>query len=150
MPFRLCRTGQAITEAWKQDTFQWPTQNKWKRDFLTTRARHSRQDQDVVVITLFLEVIVINIIIRIIIIVRVFFIAVSNVITKLIPTINLAAKITAFTPCLPRLRSISLAQPGLTSGKLRLLPVVVTVCHYWDPFTMKETQFLLSFIVTKS
>ena len=51
--------------------------------------------------------------------------AVSNVITKLIPTINAAAKITEFTSCLPRLRSISLAQPGLTSGELRLLPIVV-------------------------
>ena len=60
--------------------------------------------------TLLLEVIVINIII----IVRVFLIPVSNVITKLIPTINAAAKITAFTACLSRLRSISLAQPGLT------------------------------------
>ena len=85
---------------------------------VTTRARHSRQDQDVLVITLLLKVIVINIIIRIISIVRVFFIAVSNVITKLIPTINLAAKITAFTYCLPRLRLISLAQPGLTSREL--------------------------------
>ena len=52
--------------------------------------------------------------IRIIIIVRVFFIPDSNVLTKLIPTINAAAKITAFTAWLPRLRSISLAQPGLT------------------------------------
>ena len=92
---------------------------------MTTRARHSRQDQDVLVITLLFEVIVINIIIRIIriiriiIIVKVFFIAVSNVITKLIPTINLAAKITAFTYCLPRLRSICLVQPGLTSRGLR-------------------------------
>ena len=86
---------------------------------VTTRARHSRQDQDVLVITLLLEVIVINIIIRIISIVRVFFIAVSNVITKLIPTIKLAAKIAAFTYCLPRLRSISLAQPGLTSRELQ-------------------------------
>ena len=89
---------------------------------MTTRARHSRQDQDVLVITLLLEVIVINIIIRIIriiIIVKVFFIAVSNVIIKLIPTVNLAAKITAFTYCLPRLRSISLVQPGLTSRELR-------------------------------
>ena len=79
---------------------------------LPGRARHSRQDQDVLVITLVLEVIVINIIITIIrniIIVRVFFFALSNVITKLISTINLAAKITAFTYCLPRLRSISLA-----------------------------------------
>ena len=86
---------------------------------VTTRARHSRQDQDVLVITLLLEVIVINIIIRIISIVRVFFIAVSNVITKLIRTIKLAAKIAAFTYCLPRLRSISLAQPGLTSRELQ-------------------------------
>ena len=23
VPFRLCGTGQAITEAWKQDAFQW-------------------------------------------------------------------------------------------------------------------------------
>ena len=50
----------------------------------------------------------------IIIIVRVFFILDSNVLTKLIPTINAAAKITAFTACLPRLTSIYLAQPGLT------------------------------------
>ena len=149
MPFRLCRTGQAITEAWKQDTFQWPTQNKWKRDFLTTRARHSRQDQDVLVITLLLEVIVINIILRIII-VRVFFIAVSNVITKLIHTINLAAKITVFTSCLPRLRSISLAQPGLTRWGTASAAGCSHACHYWNPFTLKESQFLLSFIATKS
>ena len=59
---------------------------------------HDKIEIYVLVITLLLEVIVINIIIRfirIIIIVRVFFIAVSNVITKLIPTFNLAAKITA-------------------------------------------------------
>ena len=93
---------------------KWPMAftKQWKWDFLTTRARHSCQDD--LVITLLLEVIVINII-RIIIIGRVFFIAVSNVITKLIPTIDAAAKITAFTFCLPRLRSISLAQPGLTT-----------------------------------
>ena len=78
---------------------------QWKWDFLTTRARHSCQD--VLVITLLLEVIVINIIIM----VR---IPVSNVITKLISTINAAAKITAFNAGLSRLRSISLAQPGLT------------------------------------
>ena len=153
MPFRLCRTGQAITEAWKQDTFQWPTQNKWKRDFLTTRAGHSWQDRDVLVITLLLEVIVINIIIRIIriiIIVRVFFIAVSNVITKLIPTFNLAAKITAFTSCLIQDRSISLAQPGLTTPGTVSAAGCSHACHYWNPFTLKESQFLLSFIATKS
>ena len=84
---------------------------QWKRDFLTTRARHSCQD--VLVITVLLEVIVINIIIM----VRVFLIPVSNVITKLISTINAAAKITAFTAGLSRLRSISLAQPGLTGWR---------------------------------
>ena len=86
---------------------------QWICDFLTTRAWHLRQDN--LVITLLLEVIVINIVI---IIVRVFFIAVSIVIAKFIRTINAAAKITPFTSCIPRLRSISLAQPGLTSGEL--------------------------------
>ena len=46
--------------------------------------------------------------------IRIIFIQYSNVLTKLIPTINAAAKITVFTAWLPRLRSISLAQPGLT------------------------------------
>ena len=89
---------------------KWPMAytKQWKWDFLTTRARHSCQD--VLVITLLLEVIVINIIIM----VRVFLIPVSNVITRLISTINAAAKTTAFTADLSRLRSISLAQPGLT------------------------------------
>ena len=121
VPFRLCRTGQSITEAWKwgwiikiplsffKDTFQWPTQNNEN----AISSLPGPDVHDVLVITPLLEVIVINII-RIIIIGRVF-VAVSNVITKLIPTIDAAAKITAFTSCLPRLRSISLAQPGLTT-----------------------------------
>ena len=107
---------------------------QWICDFLTTRAWHLRQDN--LVITLLLEVIVINIII---IIVRVFFIAVSIVIAKFIPTINAAAKITPFTSCIPRLRSISLAQPGLTSGELPLLPVVVT--SLLEPIQLERNPF---------